>query len=89
MVTSDMKEMDCVEVIVEKKKYTNEGVHKGMQGWICLDDCSDGYWLVNFPQYGDKPNIATIGIHQDDMVVISKMDARVNERIKAEHEEKR
>lgn len=89
MVTSDMKEMDCVEVIAEKKKYTNEGVHKGMQGWICLDDCSDGYWLVNFPQYGDKPNIATIGIHQDDMVVISKMDARVNERIKAEHEGKK
>lgn len=87
MVTSDMKEMDCVEVVVEKKKYTNESVYKGMQGWICLDDCSDGYWLVSFPQYGDKPNIATIGIHQDDMVVISKMDARINERIKAEHEE--
>ena len=89
MVTSDMKEMDCIEVVSEKKKYTNEGVYKGMQGWICLDDCSDGYWLVNFPQYGDKPNIATIGIHQDDMVVISKMDARINERIKAEHEGKK
>ena len=88
MVTSDMEEMDCVEVVVEKKKYTNEGVYKGMHGWICLDDCSDGYWLVNFPQYGDKPDIATISIHQDDMVVISKMDARVNERIKAEHEGK-
>lgn len=89
MVTSDMKEMDCVEVVAEKKKYTNEGVYKGMQGWICLDDCSDGYWLVNFPQYGDKPNIATIAIHQDDIVVISKMDARINERIHAEHAEKK
>ena len=89
MVTSDMREMDCIEVVAEKKKYTNEGVYKGMQGWICLDDCSDGYWLVNFPQYGDKPNIATIGIHQDDMIVIPKMDARVNEHIKAEHEGKK
>ena len=86
MATSDMKEMDCVEVVTEKKKYINEGVYKGMQGWICLDDCSDGYWLVNFPQYGEKPNIATIGIHQDDMIVIPKMNAQINERIKAEHE---
>ena len=83
-----MKEMDCVEVIAEKKKYTNEGVYKGMQGWICLDDCSDGYWLVNFPQYGDKPDIATISIHRDDMIVIPRMDAGVNETIKAENEEK-
>ena len=49
-----MKEMDCVEVIVEKESYAKDGVHKGMQGWICFDDCSNGYWLVNFPQYGEK-----------------------------------
>ena len=83
-----MKEMDCVEVIVEKEKYASCGVHKGMQGWICLDDCAWGYWLVNFPQYGEKPDIGTESIHQDDMVVIPSMDARVNERIKAEHEKK-
>ena len=83
-----MKEMDCVEIIIDKKKYTNEGVYKGMQGWICHNECADGYWLVNFPQYGDKPNIATISIHQDDMIVIPKMDAQINECIKAEHEAK-
>ena len=33
-----MKMMDCVEVIVEKKEYVVDGVHKGMQGWICLED---------------------------------------------------
>ena len=88
MEIDSMKEMDCVEIIIDKKKYTNEGVYKGMQGWICHNECADGYWLVNFPQYGDKPDIATISIHQDDMVVISKMDAQVNERIKAEHEGK-
>ena len=85
----DMKEMDCIEVIEEKKKYINAGVYKGMQGWICLDDCSDGYWLVNFPQFGDKPDIATISVHQDDMVVIPKMDAQINERIKAAHQGKK
>ena len=83
-----MKEMDCVEIIVDKKKYTNEGVYKGMQGWICHNECADGYWLVNFPQYGDKPDIATISIHRDDMIVIPMMDAGVNETIKAENEEK-
>ena len=78
--------MDNVQVIVEKEKYAKEGVHKGMQGWICHNECADGYWLVNFPQYGDKPDIATISVHQDDMIVIPKMDAGVNERIKTENE---
>ena len=54
-----MKEMDCVEVIVEKKEYAEEGVHKGMQGWICYDVFCDGTWLVNFPQCGEKDDIAT------------------------------
>ena len=47
-----MKMMDCVEVVTEKQSYTREGVHKGMQGWICLEQRTPGYWLVNFPQYG-------------------------------------
>ena len=42
-----MKEMDTVEVIVEKEKYAKEGVHKGMQGWICDPRCIQGHWLVN------------------------------------------
>ncbi len=65
-----MKEMDCVEVIVEKEKYTKEGVHKGMQGWICFDDNSFGYWLVCFPQYGEKDNIATISVHEEDLKLL-------------------
>lgn len=80
-----MKEMDCVEVIVEKEKYAKEGVHKGMQGWICLDECSNGYWLVNFPQYGEKDDIAEISIREEDLILLPNgMDARVNERIKAQ-----
>lgn len=79
-----MKEMDCVRIVVEKDKYALEGVHKGMYGWICLDDCSNGYWLVNFPQCYDKPDIATISIHENDMEIVPIMYAAENERIKAE-----
>lgn len=81
-----MKMMDCVEVTVEKEKYVRDGVHKGMQGWICLDDCVDGYWLVNFPQCGEKADIATTSIKEEDMQVIPVMYAAVNEEIKARFE---
>jgi hypothetical protein len=81
-----MKEMDCVEVIVEKEKYSRFGVHIGMQGWICHEESINGKWLVDFPQPMDKPQIATIGIHEADVKVIPKMDARVNEQIKSLYE---
>ena len=81
-----MKELDCVEVIVEEEKYVKKGVHKGMQGWICFDERRDGYLLVCFPQCGEKNNIATIAVKEDDLKEISRMDPRVNERIKAEFE---
>ncbi len=78
-----MKEMDCIEVIIEKETYAKEGVHKGMQGWICDPRHIDGCWLVNFPQYGAKSDIATIPIREEDLKEIPGMDARVNEEIKA------
>ena len=76
-----MKEMDCIEVIVEKECYSKEGVHKGMQGWVCLDDLSSGALLINFPQCGENEDIATISIKETDMKLIPRMDAKVNERI--------
>lgn len=82
-----MKMMDCVEVIVEKKSYVRDGVHKGMQGWICLDDNADGTWLVNFPQCGENGDIAEISIKEEDLKLIPSMNAIVNERIKAQYEE--
>ena len=82
-----MKEMDCVEVIVEKDTYAKEGVHKGMQGWIWLDDNRNNTWLVNFPQYGEKEDIAEISVREEDLrLLLNGMDARVNERIKAQFE---
>ena len=78
-----MQEMDCVEVIVEKETYAKEGVHKGMQGWICDPQFVNGTWLVNFPQYGAKRDIATTSIKETDLKPLPNgMDARVNERIR-------
>ena len=81
-----MKMMDCVEVIVEKRTYARDGVHLGMQGWICLEQRTEGYWLVNFPQCGEKEDIAEISIKEEDLKVIPVMNAIVNERIKAQIE---
>lgn len=81
-----MKYLDPVEVIEEKEKYTKQGVHKGMQGWICLDDNSNGTWLVNFPQCGENEDIAEISIKEEDLVVIPVMNAIVNEQIKEQFE---
>ena len=71
-----------------KEKYTEDGVHKGMTGWICYDKCVDGYWLVNFPQYGDKPDIATISVHESDMVKIAALNVQINEQIRKQFETK-
>ncbi len=79
-----MKMMDCVEVIVEKEKYVKDGVHKGMQGWICLEQRTEGWWLVNFPQYGEKEDIAEISVKEEDLKTIPVMNAIVNEKIKAQ-----
>ncbi len=83
-----MKEMDPVRITVEKERYAEEGVHKGMYGWICYDVCVDGYWLVNLPQCGEKEDIATLSVHEDDMEVVPVMYAIENERIKAEWDKK-
>jgi len=88
MEDPNVKELDCVEVIVEKKRYADEGVHKGMQGWICDERNIDGCWLVNFPQYGEKDDIAEIDIKEEDLLLIPRMDARINEKIRAQHENK-
>lgn len=79
-----MKMMDCVEVIVEKRAYARDGVHLGMQGWICLEQRTEGYWLVNFPQCGEKEDVAEISIKEEDLKVIPVMNAIVNEQIKAQ-----
>ena len=80
-----MKEMDCVEVINDKERYTKNGIHKGMQGWICDPRSIDGTWLVNFPRYGEQDDIATLAIKEEDLRLLPNgMDAKINEQIKAQ-----
>ena len=79
-----MKEMDAVRITVEKSKYAKEGVHKGMYGWICDNRSIDSSWLVNFPQCGEKEDIAEISINEEDLKIIPVMNAIVNEQIKAQ-----
>lgn len=65
-----MKEYDRVILTVEKEKYAKEGVHKGMDGWICDPRNIEGNWLVCFDQYGELPNIATIPVKEEDLEVL-------------------
>ena len=82
-----MRYMDCVEVVVEKSQYASHGVHKGMQGWICDERNIENGWLVNFPQYGEKDDIATIAIQEEDLRLLPDgMNAAVNEEIRARFE---
>ena len=71
-----MKEMDIVEVIVEKEKYAKEGVHKGMQGWICDERKVNDTWLINFPRYAEKADVATISVKEYDLNYLLK---KINE----------
>ena len=85
----ELKEYDSVELIVDRECYAKDGVYKGMQGWICYEKCVEGYSLVEFPLYGEAGIIATIDVLDKDLKIIPDWNARINERIKAEHEEKR
>ncbi len=77
-----MQEYDHIEVIVEKEAYAKEGIHKGMQGWICHPQRYSSTWLVNFPQYGGHNDIATISVCECDLMKIDSMNALLNEHIR-------
>lgn len=82
-----MKEINNVEVIAEKEKYAKYGVHKGMQGWICDGRNINGCWLVNFPQCGEKADIAEIPVKEEDLKLIDIMHAKINEEIADKYKE--
>ena len=88
---TELKEYDSVELITDRERYAKDGVYKGMQGWICYEKCVEGFSLVNFPCYGDHPDIATISVRDEDLRIITKAEADdwVNDRIKAEHDGKK
>lgn len=65
-----MKEYDRVELIVEKEQYAVDGVHKGMDGWICDPRNIDGTWLVCFDHADKLPTYPIIQIKEEDLKII-------------------
>ncbi len=59
-------------LIVEKEKYIKEGVHKGMDGWICDPRNIDGQWLVCFDKVDNLPEYPIIPILEKDLIVVEK-----------------
>ena len=80
-----MKYLDCVELLVEKKEYTKYGVHKGMQGVIWSEESIGGTWNVFFDLWGEQAPIGDISIKEEDLMLLPNgLDARINEKIKAD-----
>ncbi len=69
-VLCDVKEYDKVELIVEKSKYANEGVHKGMVGCIISSYAINNQWLVVFSEKETGKDIADICVDREDFKVI-------------------
>ncbi|MCI8944660.1 MAG: hypothetical protein HFE33_03200 [Clostridia bacterium] len=65
-----MKEMDYVEVVVEKEKYAKQGVHKGMQGTILDPRNIDGCWLVVFENPITFADELFVPIKEEDLKLI-------------------
>jgi len=65
-----MRELDGVEVIVEKEKYAKEGVHKGMRGTILDPRNIDGCWLVYFSDPVTHADTIGIPIKEVDLKVV-------------------
>ena len=71
-----MKEYDYVELIVDKEKYSKEGVHKGMRGTIVHPESKSGMWLVEFHNvrpWSDEEGLYHSGVlevREEDLILI-------------------
>ena len=70
------------------KMYRNIYYVGSLKYSVHLIDTECGLVLVNFPQYGDKPDIATISVHESDMVKIAALNVQINEQIRKQFETK-
>ena len=82
----ELKEMDNVELIVDRESYAKDGIYKGMQGWICYYKKVPGYSLVEFPLYGEEGIVGTICVKDEDLKLIDDWNAHINKRIMVEHQ---
>lgn len=64
-----MKEYDRVELIIEKQEYVKEGVHKGMDGWICDSRKIEGCWLVCFDNADWLKEYPIIPVKEEDLKI--------------------
>lgn len=75
-----MKEYDRVELIKDKREYSDAGIKKGDKGTI-LGEKRAGYWLVYFDGdiFQDKDGIwktteTDVGIKEEDLRVVKESD---------------
>ena len=76
-----MKEMDCVEVIVEKKEYAEEGVHKrGCRAGYATDVGLRRHMARELPAMRRKGRYCNAERGEEDMKIVPVMNAILNEQ---------
>ena len=65
-----MKELDIVEVIINKTNYNDKGIFKGMRGVIMSEKKIDGKWEVVFSDNKTGEDTAVIMISEEDLMVV-------------------
>ena len=76
-----MQMMDCVEVMHARERRTQ----KECRSWICYEQRSRRLLAGQFPQYGEKNDIAEIDIKEEDLKYLPNgMNVKRNEQIKAQ-----
>ena len=69
-----------ISITIEIERKDNNSTVTFLSGWMVYPN---GHVQLT-TQYGESDDIATISIKEEDLKLIPKMDARVNEQIKAE-----
>lgn len=64
------EEYDMVELVVDRIKYSKEGVKKGMRGCVMSDCAINGKWQIIFSEEGTGRDIADIMIDEKDLILI-------------------
>ena len=68
----DVKEYDVAELIVDKPKYTIEGLKKGDRGCVVASYAIEGKWQIIFTERGTGKDIADILVDREDFKIVEK-----------------
>ena len=69
-----VKEYDHVELLVEKERYAQYGVHKGMSGIICDPRRLHGTRLVCFDEEAYFDEFPILTVREEDLKVIRQAE---------------